>query len=113
MKLQGSWSPSKTKTGKHLFSFGQFDQSGQKITVDQKLETLGLTLHVITKLKGDRNQIAHRDCCPMTVEEVLNFLSDEHYNEEVKEEKDAFVSALRNFKMIRANNSLDLRDPLK
>ena len=72
-----------------------------------------MTWHVITTLKGDRDPIAHRDCCPMTVEEVLNFLSDEHYNEEVKEEKDAFVSALRNFKMIRANNSLDLRDPLK
>ena len=47
----------------------------------------------------------------MTVEEVLEFL--DNYEKSVAQQKEAFVSALRCFNMIKANGTVDLgKDPL-
>lgn len=67
---------------------------------------------MVRKIKEDGSLVAHKFCYPMNVEEVLSFL--DQYNEEVKQKKDAFVLAMREFNMVRADGSVDPgNDPLK
>ena len=103
--------PSKTKARNELFAFHKFKLAGKLDEIDKILHPLGLTREIFEKLKEAGDGIAQKNCLSMTVEEVLEFL--DNYEKSVAQQKEAFVSALRCFNMIKANGTVDLgKDPL-
>ena len=66
--------PSKTKGRTELFAFFRFDQSNKQKDLDAALQSLQLTRELFQTLKDDGDEVAHKDCHPMKVDEMLKFL---------------------------------------
>ena len=104
--------PSKVDACNELFAFRKFDKAGKSDEIDKILQPLGLTREIFEKLQVGKRKFVCKCCYPMEVETILEFL-DTYYEKSVAQQKEAFVSALRCFNMIKADGTVDFgKDPL-